>query len=134
MRVFKSKPFARFAKRNNLRDAGLCAAIVEANRGLIAANLGGGLIKQRIAQRIARQGGGKSGGFRTILAYRWKGLAVFLHGFAKNEAENISRDDLAALKKLAAVLLAFGADDFSEAVASGALIEVRCNGKNEAIS
>jgi len=59
MWVFKNKAFARFARKARITDAGLCAAIADASRGLIDADLGGGVVKQR----VARQGGGKSGGF-----------------------------------------------------------------------
>ena len=64
--------------------------------------MGGGLIKQR----VARKGGGRSGGFRTIIAYRQGDLAIFLFGFAKNERANISVDELTTLKELSAALLA----------------------------
>jgi hypothetical protein len=57
----------------------LLEAIARAERGLIDADLGGGLIKQR----VARQGQGRSGGYRMILAYRMKDRAVFLYAFAK---------------------------------------------------
>ena len=42
------------------------AAIETAGRGLIDADLGGGLIKQR----VARPGQGKRGGFRMMIAFR----------------------------------------------------------------
>ncbi|MGH9599863.1 MAG: type II toxin-antitoxin system RelE/ParE family toxin [Terracidiphilus sp.] len=98
LRVFKNKSFARFVRKNEILDLELCAAVREANRGLIGADLGGGVIKQR----IARRGSGKSGGFRTLIVFRLRELAIFVHGFAKNEVENIRADELAALKKLAA--------------------------------
>ena len=63
MRTFKNKAFVRFAKKAEIGDAVLCEAIRAAERGLIAADLGGGVIKQR----IARAGEGKSGGFRTLI-------------------------------------------------------------------
>ncbi|MCW5700805.1 MAG: type II toxin-antitoxin system RelE/ParE family toxin, partial [Rhodospirillales bacterium] len=65
MRVFKTKPFARFADREGIADAELREAILRAEDGLIDADLGGGVIKQR----IARKGQGKSGGFRSIVLY-----------------------------------------------------------------
>lgn len=79
MRVYKTKWFARFAKRERISDEALCEAIERAEQGLIDADLGGGLIKQR----VARLGGGKSGGYRTIVAYRAKNVAIFLSAFAK---------------------------------------------------
>jgi hypothetical protein len=97
MRVFKTKWFARFARHEQIMDAGLREAIERAERGLIDADLGGGLIKQR----VARQGKGRSGGYRVIVAYRAKGRAIFLYGFAKNERENIGADELIYLRGLA---------------------------------
>ena len=75
MRVFKTRGFARFAKSENITDAQLAEVIADAERGLIdadLADLGGGVIKLR----IARPGDGKSGGFRTLIAYRAKARAV----------------------------------------------------------
>jgi hypothetical protein len=66
VRVFKNKAFVRFARKAEIGDAALCEAIRDAERGLIAANLGGGVIKQR----VARPGQGKSGGFRTLIVFR----------------------------------------------------------------
>ncbi len=97
MRVFKTKWFGRLAKREGIEDRSLTDAIERAERGLIDADLGGGLIKQR----IARPGRGRSGGYRTIIAYRAKDLAVFLYGFAKSDRENITREELASLRVFA---------------------------------
>jgi hypothetical protein len=71
-------------------DSELCEAANQAQQGLIAADLGGGVIKQR----IARRGRGKSGGFRTVILFRRGLKAVFIYGFAKNERENIGREEL----------------------------------------
>ena len=65
------------------------------------ADLGHGLIKQR----IARSGAGKSGGFRTIIAYRRGDRAVFIFGFAKNERDNIGADDLRELAEYGSMVL-----------------------------
>jgi hypothetical protein len=54
--------------------------------GLIDAEIGANLIKQR----VARKGGGKSGGFWTILFYKAGDRAVFLHVFPKNQQANLS--------------------------------------------
>jgi hypothetical protein len=87
-----------------------------------------------IKQRVARRGAGKSGGFRTILVFRARELAVFVHGFAKSELENIRPDELSALKKLASEMLAYRGDALDKAAASGTLMEVKCDGKSEAVS
>ena len=125
MRIFKNHAVVRFARKAGIADAALCEAIWDAERGLIAADLGGGVIKQR----IARPGQGKSGGFRMLIAFRAGVRAFFVHGFAKNERENIEKEELAALKKLASELLAYDERTIARAVASGALIEVMCDEK-----
>lgn len=85
MRIFKTRPFARFADHEGIEDADLCEAIRGAEQGLIDADLGGGVIKQR----IARKGQGKSGGFRSIVVFRMGERAFFVYGFAKSDRDNI---------------------------------------------
>jgi hypothetical protein len=121
-RIFKNKPFGRFARRANLSDTALCKAISEAERGLIAAVLGGDVIKQR----IARPGQGKSGGFRPLIVFRAGARAFFVHGFAKNE-HNVPEAELVALKKLASELLSYDDERIAKAIASGALTEIHCH-------
>jgi hypothetical protein len=82
-----------------------------------------------IKQRIARPGQGKSGGFRTLIVFKADTRAVFVHGFAKNEKDNIEQDELVALKKLAAELLACDNKTLARAVAAGVLLEVKCDEK-----
>jgi hypothetical protein len=125
VRIFQNKAFIRFAKKAGIGDAVLCEAIRNAERGLIAADLGGGIIKQR----IARPGQGKSGGFRTLIVFRAAARAFFVHGFAKNEKDNIGQDELVALKKLAAALLAYDDRAIARVIASGTLTEVICDEK-----
>ena len=120
MRIFRTKPFTRFARKVRMADAALRDAVSRAGRDLIDADLGGGVIKQR----IARPGAGKSGGFRTIILFRVGALAFFVHGFAKNEQDNIDDDELAAFKLLAGQLLAYDAAALAKAVEAGVLIEV----------
>lgn len=123
MRVFKNKSFARFCRKARITDAVLCGAVDAASRGLIDADLGGGVIKQR----IARHGEGKSGGFRTIILFRICERAFFVHGFAKNERDNIRDDELDAFKMLAAMMMAYGDDALDKAIENGTLTEVMCS-------
>jgi hypothetical protein len=125
VRIFKNKSFMRFADKADISDDSLCDAIRDAERGLIAADLGGGVIKQR----IARIGQGKSGGFRTLIVFRAGALAFFVHGFAKNEKDNIPKDELVALRKLASELLAFDDTAIARVVRFGTLMEVKCDEK-----
>ena len=78
-------------------------------------------------QRVARQGGGKSGGFRTIILFRLRERAFFVHGFAKNEQDNIRDDELAAFKLLATEMLAYSDEALAKAIGNGTLTEVMCN-------
>lgn len=123
MKVFVTRWFERFARKEKIPEVRFCEAVARAERGLIDAELGGGLIKQR----IARKGEGRSGGYRTVIAYRTKDRAIFLYGFAKNERENVGGDDLEDLKKTAAIFLAFGKLELTQAVAAGQLKEIVCN-------
>jgi hypothetical protein len=120
VRVLKTKAFARFARRERIDDASLVQAIARADRGQIDANLGGGLIKQR----VSRRGGGRSGGFRTVIAYRVKEISVFVYGFAKSERDNISSEELTDLRKAARFYFSLSHDDLDEAVNKGALLEI----------
>lgn len=120
MQVFKTKWLARFAKHEGIADASLHEAIARAERGLVNADLGGGLIKQR----VARRGKGRSGGYRMLIAYRLKERAVFLYGFAKNERDNISSDELLTAREIASCWLAADAKQIAHALAEGELQEV----------
>jgi len=120
MQVFLTKWMARFARQEKISDASLCEAITRAERGLIDADLGGGLIKQR----VARQGEGRSGGYRTIVAYRRAGRAVFLYGFAKQERDNIGPDELMELRRVGQNWLGASEQTISEALEEEKLQEV----------
>lgn len=87
---YLSKEFSRLARRNGLGDEGLKEAVKRAEGGRVDADLGGGLIKQR----VARGSRGRSSGFRTIIAYRRGKRAVFLHMFAKARQDNLSDVEL----------------------------------------
>ena len=123
MQTFKTKAFARFAEREGLEDAALCEAVRRAGEGLTDADLGGGVIKQR----IARKGGGRSGGFRTIVVFRRGELAFFVHGFAKSDRDNLRRKELAGLRSLADEYLDLDAAGLAAAQATGTIIEVECD-------
>lgn len=123
MRVFVTRVFGRFVRRERIEDKRLCEATARAETGLIDADLGGGIIKQR----VARRGGGRSGGYRTVIAYQASQRSVFLYGFAKSERDNINDRELADLKKLAKYYLAYNDAQIATAVASAELREVICD-------
>jgi hypothetical protein len=120
VRVFKTKWFVRYARREQIGDQSLCNAIKRAERGIVDGDLGGGVIKQR----VPRVGQGRSGGYRMLIAYRSGDRAVFLYGFAKNERANIGDDELATLKEIAAGWLKADAGRLQSALQGGVLQEV----------
>lgn len=126
IRVFKTKWMARFARSEKLDDVCLAEAIADAERGRIDADLGGGLIKQR----VARAGGGKSGGYRMVIAYRRENRAVFLYGFAKNERDNIAPDEMKSLREIAAGFLDADEASLAQAIKDGTLLEVDHGGQS----
>lgn len=121
MQIFKSKGFSKWAEKEGLIDDALLAAVDEIDRGLIDADLGGHIVKKR----VPLAGKGKSGGVRTLLAYMVGNKAFFVYGFAKSARANISADELKALKYLAKELLSYTDKVLAEAIAHGALIEVK---------
>lgn len=120
MTVLMTKTFARFARKAGLTDVSLAKAAVEVAAGEFDADLGGHVYKQR----VARAGGGKSGGFRTIILFKVGGHSFFAHGFAKNEKANLTAKELKALRKLAEVLLALSDADIDKGITAGEFVKV----------
>jgi hypothetical protein len=120
LRIFKTKLFVRYARRERIDDVSLREAIERAERGLVDGNLGSDVIKQR----VARKGQGRSGGYRVLIAYRRSNRAVFLYGFAKSERENIDDDELATLQDIAAGWLKANDAKLGRAIADGFVQEV----------
>ena len=119
-RTFKTRHFSRWMRKTELTDHALCAAVREMAQGLIDADLGGGVIKKR----IALPGRGKSGSARTLLASNKGSLWFFVFGFEKNERANINAKELEALQTMAEDLLKSSAEALDEQVARNALEEI----------
>jgi hypothetical protein len=120
MRTFKTRWFSRFARREYISDEALREAIERAERGLIDADLGGGLVKQR----IARRGSGRSGGFRTLIAFRASERAVCLTWLAKNELGNITSDEVTELRVIAQNWIRADQETIRAAIENGTLLEI----------
>jgi len=127
VRIFKTKWFVRFARRERISDASLKGVIERAERGMIDVDLGGGLIKQR----VARPGQGRSGGFRMIVAYRTEDKAFFLYSFAKNDLDTIEDDELQTLRDLASDMLTRNDTILERAKEEGELQEIDDGEKTE---
>ena len=122
-RVFKTRHFSRWMRKTALTDMALCAAVSEMARGLIDADLGGGVMKKR----IALPGRGKSGGTRTLVATNRGSRWFYVFGFEKNDRANVSDKELEALQAIAADLLKLSSTELDDCVESEALKEI-CHG------
>jgi hypothetical protein len=124
MRVFKGKQFSRWATGEAISDSDLCQAAAEAFAGQYDADLGGYLFKKR----IARQDGGKSGGYRTILGFRKSDSKriFFLYGFPKNVRANITVKERSALNANASALVDTTDHQIDALKDKGTILELEC--------
>ncbi|HWT13123.1 MAG TPA: type II toxin-antitoxin system RelE/ParE family toxin [Allosphingosinicella sp.] len=120
MRIFMNRWFEKFARKQDISDGILQEAVERAERGLIDADLGGGVVKQR----VAREGQGKSGGFRTVILFRTGKRAIFVFGFAKSDRANLSAGELHAFRMAAKIVLTLSDAAIETETKSGRLIEV----------
>lgn len=118
--ILKNRWFEKFARKEGIDDGALVAAVERAEAGLVDADLGGGVVKQR----VARAGEGKSGGFRTILFFRQGERTVFVFGFAKKDKSNLTAHELATYRKAARIVLGLDDDAIAGEIAAGRMMEV----------
>ncbi|MCB0318866.1 MAG: type II toxin-antitoxin system RelE/ParE family toxin [Bdellovibrionales bacterium] len=119
-RIFKLKAFGRWMLSNSIEDRILLRAVEEIESGLVDADLGGGIVKKR----IPALGRGKSGGARTILAFKTNMNVFFIYGFMKNELENIDKLELQYLKKYADYLFSLNELDLIKLIDLDSVLEV----------
>ena len=125
MRIFKNAWFVRFARSQDIPDEALREAVLRAESGQVDADLGGGVLKQR----IARSGQGKSKGYRTIILLREGHRAFFVYGFTKSDRDNIRKDEAEQFKKMAKHVLWLSEAQLNILIANGQLEEVESNDK-----
>ena len=123
MRIFKNAWFVRFARAQKISDEALREAVLRAESGQVDADLGGGVVKQR----IARPGQGKSKGYRTIILLREGYRAFFVYGFAKSERDNIRKDEEEQFKKMTKHVLGLSEAHLNILIANGQIEEVESN-------
>lgn len=121
MRVFLNSWFARFAAKEKISNAALIDAAQRADEGQIDADLGGGVIKQR----IARPGEGKSKGFRSIVLFRKGDRCIFVFGFQKSDLGNIRDDEVRQFKKMANHVLNLTDTQLVALLANGQFLEIQ---------
>lgn len=121
MRIFKTKSFAKWAKKENITDHSLKNAITEIANGLVDADLGSGLIKKR----VARQGQGKRGSHRTLIAFKESTRAIYVFGFSKNDRDNIDKEEEQLYKKIAQSYLNLSSEALNNLLKDKTLLEVQ---------
>ena len=128
MKYFKVKRFSNEAKKDKVSDALLLDTLSDflsmETSDQQKFSLGAGLYKLRLA---AKEGKGKSGGSRSILAFKSGSRVVWLHLFSKNEKGNICTSELKKLKLLSKILLDIPDDEVNKLIKLGELCEVNKN-------
>jgi len=128
LQYFKVKRFTNEARKDKVSDALLSDTLNDflsmGTHGQQKFSLGAGLYKLRLA---AKEGRGKSGGSRSILAFKNDSRVVWLHLFSKNEKGNVSINELKKLKLLSNILLEITDDEIAKLVELGELYEVNKN-------
>ena len=125
-RIYANRWFAKFAAREAIDASILVGAVRRAEAGLIDAELGSGLIKQR----IAREGAGRSGGYRTLIFFRHGDRAVFAFAFAKNAKANLDAVELHAFRRVAKIVLGLTNAQIDAEVVAGRLFKVSEDGED----
>ena len=121
MNELMTKQFAKWASKQKIPENELATALAEVQAGIFEVNLGGHLYKKR----IHFEGQGKRGGGRTIICYKKEDKAIFIHGFPKNEKENLSKKELHGFKEFSKILLGLSPEGIDTAVENGDLIKVK---------
>jgi hypothetical protein len=119
-RVFKTRQFAKWMRKTDLTDDALCLAVSEMVSGLVDADLGGDVLKKR----VALPGRGRRGGARTLVATRRTSRWFFVFGFEKNEKANVTSTELEALQWLTKQLLDLSGAQLDVAAQDGSLQEI----------
>lgn len=121
MKIYKNVWFEKFVSKQKIANAALKKAIEDAEKGTIDADLGGNVIKQR----IARPKQGKSCGYRTIILFKKGEKAFFVYGFAKSDLDNIDESDVKDFKALSKELFKLSDEEIEKAVKDKILTEVK---------
>lgn len=101
MRLLKTAWFDRFANNERISDVSLIKA------------------------RVARQGQGKSGGYRKLVFFRANSRAIFAFGFAKKDMANLSSADQATLKSTSKEMLNKSESEIDLLIKSGTLKKIK---------
>jgi hypothetical protein len=116
-RTFKTKWFAKEAKRALITDSELCEAVREVIKGQ-GDNLGGGVFKKRLNKNM----------HRSIILAKGGENWIYVFLFAKKDVANIAEDDLRRLRDLAEQYEQKSNADIDKELKIKELVEI-CNAK-----
>ncbi len=116
--LYKIRDFAKWAKKVGISDRALLDTVLEMDRGLLGDRLGAHVYKKRLGV----DGRGKRGGGRAVLLYRSEDVALFLHGYLKNENDEISENEVSQLRLFAQQFLVLSRAERTILRAEGKLI------------
>lgn len=124
MKILITNWFKKWLKKVNIEKDDLISSanIMNKNNGT-AVNLGSGLFKIR----VKRKGQGKRGSYRTILIFKKDKLILYVYGFAKNEKDNLEKDELKLFKKLSKDIIRMSDDELFNQIKLGSFINLEKN-------
>ena len=125
MRIFLTKWFARFARRERVSTSDLIRLLRRAESGIVDAELGGGLLKLR----LPRVGRGRCGGYRVLVVFRAGDLAFCIYGYAKSEKPDLAPNEVLEYKKAAVDFLALSEEIIVQLLTDGKLVEIVPDGE-----
>ena len=117
MSLYKTRPFSRLARKAGITDDALKETVEEMRKGIIHADLGSGVYKQR----VAIPGRGKRGGSRVIVAANLRDRWIFVHCYLKGDKADISPGEEHAFKEFARIYLQLSDETIKTAVERGVL-------------
>ena len=127
MRIFITKKFAKFVRKEKIVTSKLCQIVDDVELGRVDARLGSAVIKQR----LARLNQGSAGGYRIIIVYSQRQRVFFVHGFLKANEDNITTTEQEDFKTLANILLVLSEDKLALLLKAKELRELDCNEQHE---
>jgi hypothetical protein len=113
IRFFKTKWFAREARKALISDQELCSAIRQVVLGQ-AIDLGGGVFKKRLGKNL----------YRSILVAKGRRYWIYVYLFAKKDQANIGARDLSDFRALARLYARKTEADIAAELELGELTEI----------
>lgn len=120
MKSYITRWFNKWADKKGISEELLIEAIERTKLKMGVVDLGGNLFKIR----IGKEGQGRSGGYRTILAIKLGKRALFIYGFEKNDKDNIDKKELEYYKEYAKSFLAYDEKDIERLIDAGVIFRL----------